>query len=694
MSNINKKVMFLLGLIITLFFSFALNTKALTPGWNYPNCMSGTYHLNGVGNKSSSYVGIYLMDNKHVYCIQPGTSLKNESGYKEKPFGEYNASFITTPAKRNLISQILTYAENLGTSVKTQAPSKALVSCTNKDTTLKVFAAQVLIWEVETGERASFDHYAPDGVKNSNSFYNNFISGKNDVLATEYRRIVDAAYYAFNELPSNFSLESTAKTLPLSWDSSKGKYTLTINDSTHIRYWTTHNNDGLDVSITNDSITISSSKPIEQNSPKKVAIKVYNKNQGELKAYYHSNSQDLIGIAGTSRYAYLKVYTPKYQLKITKKASLDGKLLSGAKFNICSNSSCTNILGTVTTDKNGTATFTNIPSPGTYYVKETSVPDGYELNSTPKAVTVSSKNIEGSKSYGTITVSNTNKVFNLTKKTIDDNGKVIDLDDGCGTDSYTGPEFEIKENGNNLYFKELKPGEYDISNKDVEGATTKLKTCNGKFKVYTLPKCQYTISETKAPEGLTLPTEPTKSINVCGADKNVSFTNGFAGLEFQKKDEDGNFIEGGKFSLQMKVNNIYRDILLKQIEEGNYVYDLNLKEEDESATYIVLTKEGVARITKLPPGEYRIVEKEAPEGYELIEDKDSKALVTIKDSDKDGYYLVEMINQKVNKNGSEASAELVVTITTGRRVPNYIFIITALSVLLIIIIILRKKLKK
>ena len=60
------------------------------------------------------------MDNKHVYCIQPGTSLKNESGYQEKPFGEYNANFIATPAKRNLISQILTYAENLGTSVKNQ----------------------------------------------------------------------------------------------------------------------------------------------------------------------------------------------------------------------------------------------------------------------------------------------------------------------------------------------------------------------------------------------------------------------------------------------------------------------------------------------------------------------------------------------------------------------------------------------
>lgn len=693
MININKKVMFLVVLIVVSLFSFSINVNALTSGWSYPKCLTGNYTLNGA-SKKAEYVGIYLMDGKHVYCIEPGTVLTSTNGYDAKAFiKDYNYNFITTNPKKILISQILTYAENLGTSVVTQAPDKSLKACSNKDQTLKVYAAQVLIWEVATGERTSFNHYAPDN-NHSNSFYNNYIAGKSDALSIEYRRIIDAIYYAFNELPSNFSLESSAKTLPLSWDASKNKYTLTINDSTHIRYWTTSTNDGLDVSITNDSITISSSTPIEQSNPKKVTIRVYNKNGGDLKAYYHKNSQDLIGIVGTSRSAYLKVYTPKYQLKIIKKASLDGKLLSGAKFNICSNNSCTNILGTIITNKNGVATFTDIPAPGTYYVKETSSPEGYHLNTTPKAVVVSASNISGTSSYGTISISNTNKVFNLTKKTIDDNGNIIDLDDGCGTDTYTGPEFEIKENGNSLYFKELKPGEYDITSKDIEGATTKLRTCNGKFKVYTLPKCQYTISETKAPEGLTLPSEPTRSINVCGADKNVSFTNGFAGLEFQKKDEDGKFVEGGKFSLQKKVNNVYRDILLKQNNVGNYIYDSNLTEEDENATYMILTNEGIARITKLPPGEYRIVEKEAPEGYELIEDKDSKALVTIKDSDKDGYYLVEMIDQKVNKNGSKSSAELVVTITTGRKVLNYVLIISALSILLIIAIILRKKVKK
>ena len=108
----------------------------------------------------------------------------------------------------------------------------------------------------------------------------------------------------------------------------------------------------------------------------------------------------------------------------------------------------------------------------------------------------------------------------------------------------------------------------------------------------------------------------------------------------------------------------------------------------------MLTKDGIAMISKLPPGEYRISEKEAPSGYEVIKDKDSKALVTIKDSDKDGYYLVEMIDQKATKNGSKSFAELIVTIITGRKVPNYLIIIASLAILLVLAIIVRKRMKK
>lgn len=706
-----KNIILVILLSITTFFSFN-NILFAKTGQIHPhsntNYKNAVYRMNGVNkDKNIGWVGIYNINGQHAYCIELGTPLSpgydpnNNVDFNDYSYGFFkNLSASERAARSTRIAYILTFAENIGT-----VPAE---SAMNKTQALRIYAAQGLIWETMTGERTSFNNLWPENHHGTACSFYDVVHSRNgcnkgndmSVIAQEYDRIVKAVQSTFldnnpGEANKTFKPGGSENKVALSWDGSK--YTLRINDY-NFAYWEIIKTDGLQVEKGSNYITISSKNPIDEKSAKQVGIQIINKNNSSnvAKAYYHDDLQDLTTIVGTTLQRYIKVYTPKYQLKITKKASLDGKVLSGAKFNICSNSSCTKILGTVTTDKNGEAVFKKLPSPGTYYVKEIVAPPGYELNSKPIAVPVSSSDIEGSSNYGTPDrpILDTNKVFNLTKKTVDENGNVIDLDDGCGTDNYTGPEFEIKENGSSLYFKEIKPGEYDVSSKDADGATTKLRTCKGKFKVYTLPKCNYTISETKAPEGLTLPSEPTKAINVCGSGKNVSFTNGFAGLEFQKKDEDGNFVEGGKFSLQRRVNNVYRDILLKQVEDGSYVYDANLKEEDEGATYIILTNKGIARISKLAPGEYRVVEKEAPEGFELIQDKDSKSLVTIKDSDKEGYYLVEMIDQKVRKNGSKSSAELVVTITTGRKVPNYILIISALVVMLVIAILIRKKIKK
>ena len=300
----------------------------------------------------------------------------------------------------------------------------------------------------------------------------------------------------------------------------------------------------------------------------------------------------------------------------------------------------------------------------------------------------------GSNSFATKEVKNSPKEFNLIKYTVDENGKKIKLNSDCGTDK--GPIFELQNSkGEKLYFTKMSNGVYNLSNSKVSGATTSLTTCNGEFKVYTLTECNYKITEVKAPEGLTLPSNPSKTLNVCRSDKTVSFINGLTGLEFQKKDEDGNFISGGKFSLQMKVNNVYKDMLLKKREDGNYLYVENLKDTDEGATYELITDDdGIFTVSKLSPGEYRVVEKEAPEGYELVKDKDSKALVTITDENKDGYYITEMINHKVSSSGSNAFAELVITIITGRKVINYVFIISSLLVALTILLLVRRKLKK
>lgn len=650
-----------------------------------------------------------------VYYAKPASNNKVIQGYCIEELvaiskiyvSNGNGSSNLTNEQKQLVFQVLSNANNIvGNQQLTLDQLKTKVDGLRGKTAdrAKILGTQELVWEITRGERtgkAPFNTYKPNNCSKGCPFYNLLYTRTSDnnlnLVRAEYERLINATRYTFYQAPpGGFSLGGTPTVKNMSYDGTQFIYKVT-DANRSFKYFTASATNNVKATISSDgsTLTLTSKEALTGNA--KVTLKNKSTNATNTLVFEHNELQDVVSGSASITYT-LNLSTPEYQLKIIKKPSIGNRPMKGATFSICTDKAATsNCFATVEIGADGTATYNKIQKPGTYYIREKKAPAGFELDTRVYQVNVTTSHQAGnaSNSYATVTVTNKNKEFDLTKKTVDENGNVTKLNDGCGTDTYTGPEFEIKDNnGNNLYFRELSPGKYDVADKSTAGAVSKLKTCNGEFKVYTLTECNYTISETKAPEGLTLPSQPTKDINVCGADKNVSFTNGFAGLEFQKKDEDGNFVNGGKFSLQRKINNVYTDVLLKETEPGTYVYDANLKETDEGATYIMLTKDGIAMISKLPPGEYRISEKEAPSGYEVIKDKDSKALVTIKDSDKDGYYLVEMIDQKATKNGSKSFAELIVTIITGRKVPNYLIIIASLAILLVLAIIVRKRMKK
>lgn len=88
------------------------------------------------------------------------------------------------------------------------------------------------------------------------------------------------------------------------------------------------------------------------------------------------------------------VYNPKGKLQIRKTnnnttftSGKSGYSLAGAVFTIYKDAGCTNKVGTVSTDTNGNSNTIELNN-GTYYVKETKAPSGFNLNTSVKSVTI------------------------------------------------------------------------------------------------------------------------------------------------------------------------------------------------------------------------------------------------------------------------------------------------------------------
>ena len=721
MNNL-KKVSYIL---LTLFLSFVLILKV---GASNPSKGTTVLVSQGGSNPSSSvkyqfetktasgatekkyissmyFFGIKDSDGKvyQAYCIEPGIHLDtgNSTSYKES----YNLG-----DKKTILGYVLTVGHAVSVQ-SSESKYRSTIQSLSGNNYYKAIATQAIIWEIMAGERTNFSSVKPDKAF-TNGFYNVLVNNKSKTainsLLTQYTNIIkeiQTLYYTVPMINSSkkFGTTSTPSLIPsvvMTWDNSSKKYTATLNDSNNIYSNFETIASGIDITSTNNKITASSADLINSDSAVTLQLKTKKQHSGYdagVNVYDSGSKQDMVIAGYVKKSYYVKFYSEHYQLKI-KKVSDDNKPLSNVLFNLYSNNNCTSLVkeNILKTGTDGIAVYTGdeIKKPGTYYIKEvsSSTPKGYNYNNKCIAATVTTKDtIDSSNLNNENIITNTKKIFSLDKVTVDENNVTKSLEDGCGTENYTGPTFIIKDSkGNNINFNKLSDGNYEYS---ASGKISEINTCKGKFNIYTLPDCDYTIVETKAPEGMVLPSNSSLAVNVCKSSSGVRFTNGFVGMEFQKIDEDGKLISGGKFALQMKVNNIYKDVILVKKANGSYEYNKDIKDGDSKGTYIFETNEGIARIAKLPPAEYRVVEKEAPEGYEIIEDKDSTATVIIKD-DANGYYLVQLVNNKVSKIGSESSAELIVTITTGRDKINYTLVGSLIIAAIIILIIIRKKIKK
>ena len=281
--------------------------------------------------------------------------------------------------------------------------------------------------------------------------------------------------------------------------------------------------------------------------------------------------------------------------------------------------------------------------------------------------------------------------------------KVTIITTGLKNEILDGVTFELyDENKQNKIPLRLENGNYIY---DPSQTNTQLQTQNdGKIIITYLPEGTYYLLEESIPSEYNLAIDEGNkwfeieiSVNRNDAtayDIKKEIRNAKGTFCFYKIDEFGNQINSGKFKLQkynLSTSN-YDDVSL--ILNTNKTYSID---ETNKSDVILFTpvENGQVCFENVPKsGKYRIVEHEAPDGFVLPSVSDTQAQITINEN---GYAIGDaiLINKKMAVGeGAEAQAELIINIQTGQNRINYILIILTISIFIIGLIILKKKIDK
>ncbi|TKJ03145.1 hypothetical protein FC695_14725, partial [Bacillus cereus] len=254
---------------------------------------------------------------------------------------------------------------------------------------------------------------------------------------------------------------------------------------------------------------------------------------------------------------------------------------------------------TLRTDKTGKVISQKL-EPGTYTLKETKAPQGYELLKEEIEVVVEANKvvevqIENAKELGSL---------QIIKKDAE-SGKVL-----------AGAEFKLKNEAGQIV------GEAKTTNKD------------GVVKFESLVPGKYTLEETKAPEGYKA-LEVTVEVNVVANEVVKQEV-----MNEKVKEE----ITGQLEITKVDVNNTNKTL-------AGAVFEI-WKDETKIDT-LTTNKSGKAISQKLEPGDYILKEIQAPEGYTLS-DKEMKFTIS---NEKIEVVKLQITNKKDTEKGPEKPGE-------------------------------------
>lgn len=359
--------------------------------------------------------------------------------------------------------------------------------------------------------------------------------------------------------------------------------------------------------------------------------------------------------------------------------------LEGAVYEVYSDESCTNLLGSLTLDASGSATLNGLPV-GTVYVKETTAPKDFLLD--PTVHTIEIKNQEES----TLSVTDTPVgEFNLRISKQD-----FDLSANLNEEEHTEQQ-NISSQGNatleGALFKVTYSGTSETTLKtwifstDAQGFAVfdadhkvsgdDLFTLNEKP---WLPLGYYQIEEIQAPEGYKLPEHSLQTWKLSNQDGNLIWTNLSSGKEsssskhsFAFKDE---VIRGslkikkiGHTSLNSSDDHHEVDEMpsLKgaKIELTNnsaqpIFYQGKWVAPQEAVTTVETNESGEVTVKDLPFGSYSLKEVAAPAGYSL--NKEWNPTVTL--TSEETVEAPELIDERI-------SIQTVLVDTSESKNPEY-----------------------
>ncbi|MBQ1545109.1 MAG: Cys-Gln thioester bond-forming surface protein, partial [Clostridia bacterium] len=341
------------------------------------------------------------------YCLEPPASLHSGNVLTPQNTRNYWNSLpgnglLNGDQQRALIAQVLQYGYRGNVNVDTWVTQNAAGS----EELAKYLATQVLVWEVIVGERrADFSHVNPgDQGKNFCIEYINFSSPIATKVGNWYTKIVNDVTQGV-KIPSFMNRDAgSAPAAQMTYDYKTKQYTAVLTDSNNVLSKFKLSAPDADLSVSGNKLTVTSSKPLKDvllTATASVEIPgmviwgdgILSKSGEGLQdvVCYWQSATDT-----QNAYARLNAVEKKtFGITLTKvdKDYPDHKL-SGATFQVYADTDGSGKYeetndkeaGTMKEDPTGVYTLNGL-DPGTYFVRETKAPSGFELDTRVYPVT-------------------------------------------------------------------------------------------------------------------------------------------------------------------------------------------------------------------------------------------------------------------------------------------------------------------